>query len=376
MRILVIARGIPVENNPLSGIFEWDQAKALKDFGHEVIYAILDMRSIRRKRRLGYSFERRDGINVYRYAIPLGRVGLPMLNAGSWIALQKILKKVLQKYDHIDAMHGHFGRVTGYAMYRAKKFFGIPYIITEHDSLLAAGRESKYTSKILKKTYDNATCRIAVSKPFAQVLEEKYKSKFTYIPNIADVSAFGDVKKIEHDQFTFVSVGNLIERKAMDITIRGFAECCKIENNAKLVIIGDGPQREALEKLVDELDLRDKVEFTGRLERSDIRTIFSKSDCFVLMSRNETFGVVYIEAIASGLPVIATRCGGPESFVNKENGKLVDVDSVDQLVDAMKKMLTTKYDANKLRQFCLDNFAPNVVANKITLLMKENEIGN
>lgn len=370
MRILVVARGIPTENDPLCGIFEWDQAKALKDFGHEIIYAILDMRSIRRKRHLGYSFERRDGIDVYRYAIPLGRVGLPMLNVGSRIALQKILKKVLQKYDHIDAIHGHFGRVTGYAMYKAKKLFGIPYIITEHDSLLAAGRESKYTFKILKKVYYNAMCRIAVGKSFAQVLEEKYKSSFIYIPNIVDFSVFSDGKKVEHDQFTFVSVGNLIERKAMDITIRGFAECCKIKHNAKLVVIGDGPQREALEKLVDELDLRDKVEFTGRLERYKIKTIFLKSDCFVLMSRNETFGVVYIEAMASGLPVIATRCGGPESFVNEENGILVDVDSVDQLVEAMKKMLETKYDAEKLRQFCLDNFSPEIVAKKITRLIE------
>ena len=201
-------------------------------------------------------------------------------------------------------------------------------------------------------------------------MEEKYKSSFTYIPNIADFSAFGDGKKIEHDQFTFVSVGNLIERKAMDITIRGFAECCKIKHNAKLVVIGDGPQREALEKLVDELDLRDKLEFTGRLERNEIKTIFLKSDCFVLMSRNETFGVVYIEAMASGLPVIATRCGGPESFVNEENGILVDVDSVDQLVEAMKKMLETKYDAEKLRQFCLDNFSPEIVAKKITRLIE------
>ena len=126
MRILVVSRGIPVENNPLSGIFEWDQAKALRDIGHEVIYAVLDMRSIRRKRHLGYSFERREGIDVYRYAIPLGRVGRPLLNAGTWFAFRIILKKILEKYDDIDVMHGHFGRVVGYALYKANKKFGIP----------------------------------------------------------------------------------------------------------------------------------------------------------------------------------------------------------------------------------------------------------
>ena len=370
MRILVVSRGIPVENNPLSGIFEWDQAKALRDLGHEVIYAVLDMRSIRRKRHLGYSFERREGIDVYRYAIPLGRVGRPLMNAGSWFAFRIILKKILEKYDDIDVMHGHFGRVVGYALYKANKKFGIPYIITEHDSLLAKGCESRYTAKILKKIYDGAACRIAVSKSFAEVLGKKYKNDFIYIPNIADFSAFSDVEKVEHNQFTFVSVGNLIERKAMDITIRAFAELCKTKEDVKLIIAGDGPQRDALGKLVEDLHLTKRIEFAGKLDRHAIKEVFAKSDCFVLMSRSETFGVVYIEAMASGLPVIATRCGGPESFVNENNGILVDVDSIDQLVEAMKKMMKTKYAAKELRQFCVDNFAPEVVAEQIISVIK------
>lgn len=371
MRILIVSRGIPAENNPLSGIFEWDQAKALRDIGHEVVYAVLDMRSIRRKRPLGYSFERREGIDVYRYAIPLGRVGSPLLNAGTWFAFRIILKEILKRYGNIDVMHGHFGRVVGYALYKAKKNFGIPYIITEHDSILAKGRESKYTANVLKKIYDGAACRIAVSKSFAEILGKKYKNNFEYIPNIADFSAFGDVEKVDHGQFTFVSVGNLIERKAMDVTIKGFAELCKTNDDVKLILVGDGPQKDALKKLVDELHLTGRVEFAGRLDRHAIKEVFAKSDCFVLMSRSETFGVVYIEAMACGLPVIATRCGGPESFVNENNGILVDVDSIDQLVEAMGKMMKTKYDAKELRQFCADNFAPEVVANQITILMEK-----
>ena len=205
---------------------------------------------------------------------------------------------------------------------------------------------------------------------------KKYKNDFIYIPNIADFSAFSDVEKVEHNQFTFVSVGNLIERKAMDITIRAFAELCKTKEDVKLIIAGDGPQRDALGKLVEDLHLTKRIEFAGKLDRHAIKEVFAKSDCFVLMSRSETFGVVYIEAMASGLPVIATRCGGPESFVNAENGFLIDVDNIEQAAAAMAKIMLKKYDGNELRQYCLDNFAPDVVASKIVLLMKKNGIGN
>ena len=157
----------------------------------------------------------------------------------------------------------------------------------------------------------------------------------------------------------------------MDITIRAFAELCKTKEDVKLIIAGDGPQRDALGKLVEDLHLTKRIEFAGKLDRHAIKEVFAKSDCFVLMSRSETFGVVYIEAMASGLPVIATRCGGPESFVNENNGILVDVDSIDQLVEAMKKMMKTKYDAKELRQFCLDNFAPEVIAKRIARLIEK-----
>lgn len=76
----------------------------------------------------------------------------------------------------------------------------------------------------------------------------------------------------------------------------------------------------------------------------------SKSDCFVLASQSETFGVAYIEALAMGVPVIATKCGGPEGFVNENNGIMIDVDSESQLIEAMKYMYNNsdKYDREEI----------------------------
>ena len=155
----------------------------------------------------------------------------------------------------------------------------------------------------------------------------------------------------------------------MDVTIKAFKLFYRENPNSSLTIVGDGPQRENLEKLVRSENLSDCVTFCGRLTRDRIKEVFDKSDCFVLASKGETFGVVYIEAMAAGLPVIATKCGGPEGFVNDSNGVLVEINDVEKLADAMQEISLKSYNPDKLNRFCLENFAPEVIANKLTELI-------
>jgi len=96
------------------------------------------------------------------------------------------------------------------------------------------------------------------------------------------------------------------------------------------------------------------------------------SDCFVLASQNETFGVVYIEALACGIPVIATKCGGPEEFVSEENGFLVPVDDIDSLVKAMRDIYenSKNYDREKISKVTAGLFSPNEIANRLLEVYK------
>ena len=88
---------------------------------------------------------------------------------------------------------------------------------------------------------------------------------------------------------------------------------------------------------------------------------------FVLPSRAETFGVVYIEAMAVGLPVIATKCGGPEAFINQDNGLLINTDSLDELLNAMKYMYNniSSFDQFNIASSTFDDFSPVNVGNRI-----------
>ncbi|NLE93381.1 MAG: glycosyltransferase family 4 protein, partial [Chloroflexi bacterium] len=99
--------------------------------------------------------------------------------------------------------------------------------------------------------------------------------------------------------------------------------------------------------------------------REEIAARMQESAVFVLASRAETFGVVYIEAMASGLPVIATKCGGPEGFVNTENGVLIEIDDLKGLIYAMQHMITKQhlYNREEISRAAQVRFSTNAVAN-------------
>ena len=135
--------------------------------------------------------------------------------------------------------------------------------------------------------------------------------------------------------------GGLIPRKRFDLLLEAYAgmpckdQCC-------LRIVGEGPLLTRLEALAQELGIKEQVMFLGAVANQQLPEWYSQADCFVLASDVETFGVVYAEAMACGLPVIATRCGGPEDFVKEDNGLLVDKNDVKALSNAMQFMFENK----------------------------------
>jgi glycosyltransferase involved in cell wall biosynthesis len=163
----------------------------------------------------------------------------------------------------------------------------------------------------------------------------------------------------------------------MHHTIGAFNKAFKNNLKVKLTIIGGGPNKKNLESLIEELNLEDRIKLTGRIERKEIAEYFKKSDAFVLASKRETFGVVFIEAMASGLPVIATRCGGPEHFIKKEQGLIIGKNNIDELAAAMEDIYKNigSYDNEKISKMTVEQFSPKSVAEQITEVYK-NVISN
>src|SRR3546814_336936 len=141
------------------------------------------------------------------------------------------------------------------------------------------------------------------------------------------------------DLFTFITVSLLTPNKATSCLLHAFSRVFSGIKSIRLQIGGDGPERQNLQDLARKLNIDTQVEFLGMLSRDQVQHYISMSDAFVLTSRYETFGVVLAEATALGRPVIATRCGGPESIVSDGDGYLVDVDNVEELAAAMVQLV-------------------------------------
>ena len=119
--------------------------------------------------------------------------------------------------------------------------------------------------------------------------------------------------------------------------------------------------------LADSLKISKKIKWLGQIEPEQSVKIFQTCNVFVLPSRYETFGVVYAEAIACGKPVIATRCGGPESIVNDINGVLIKPESVKELSEAMIEMRFTSqnYSSTEIRKDFISKFSRVKVVNQL-----------
>lgn len=366
LKILFISRGCPDENFPLNGIFEFDQAKALAEAGYDVAFMALDF-SKTSHGKYGLSTFAKDGVSVFRFFFPTGiyRRALPLLH----FVTDKVYRRILNDCGKPDIVHVHFYFMGAIGSILKTKY-GLPVLHTEHSSKLnkPANEISDLDKKLARMAFSAADMVISVSKALSLRLEENFGVKSRVIPNIVDDHAFVyRERRKDKAVFDFVSVGRLVPIKNFDKLIPAFAKA-DLGEKARLNIIGDGPERNNLEKMVVATGLKDKVLFHGAATRDKIAEKFYDSDAFILLSEKETFGVSMVEAMYTGLPVISSRCGGPEDFITPDNGILLPDREIDTAAKAMRKMVLgeIQFDPAKIAAESKASFSARTVSGQIT----------
>ena len=210
--------------------------------------------------------------------------------------------------------------------------------------VLPGKREAALLLVANERTY-NALPSNLKSKPFVKLVE-----------NGVDPNLFKPTQtQVKHQNFRVVYVGRLVDWKRVDLLIEA---CSRLKDQIDLHVdlIGEGPLRESLENQVRRLGLTDHFCFHGRLSQSSAADLVREADVFVLPSMRECGGAVVLEAMASGVPVIATKWGGPAEYITEDTGILISPATptvfVDELARAMLWLAGHPQDREKMGRAC------------------------
>lgn len=379
MRVLLLPSWYPSNERPLNGVFFKEQAEALYKEGIEVIVLsinIEDIRKINFKKKLNsleISYE--NGIKVYRYNTYnyFPKMQELYLNYYAYI-VKKLVKIIAEEEGKIDLVHIHSALDMGIAY--EKSGIDYPYVITEHSTKYSRNLINNVQKKYLPNVFKKANRVLVVGNGLKNDISTYVdKKRIEIIPNLVKMPKANllKVKKTNRKRFRFFSLGFLTYKKGMDLLIEAFNLGKDKLNDVELLIGGDGEERNNLKELINNYGLNDNIKLLGELNREEVAINMQECDCFILSSRNETFGIVYIEAMNFGKPVIATITGGPDTFINEKCGLLVENENVEAIKNAMIKMYKEyeKYDKDYISSFCDNNFSEKVVATRLISIYRE-----
>jgi glycosyltransferase involved in cell wall biosynthesis len=384
VHILIIPSWYPASPTDLSGCFFREQSLALKKHGHQVGVIDVKLRLPRSWRSLFNGFfgsvtEVDEGLLTYRFCGFDWFRRSPRLRRWLWLRYgMKVVEQYLAEQGKPDVIHAHSMFHGGELAKAVSEQFAVPFVITEHSTAFARGLVSHQQMKLARAVAASAARRFAVSSEFCKLLELQFDDGLIWVemPNIVE-QKFTDAElpspKKLGEPFIFLNVAALTEIKGVHNLISAFASAFKNDPNVTLRVGGDGVERPRLEKLASKLGVPDRVVFLGFLSRDQVLEEICRSSVFTLSSRYETFGVVVIEALALGKPVIATRCGGPESIVRDKDGMLVSVDDVSEFEDAMILIRANydQYNAEEIRSSCISRFSERAVIQRLNRVYKE-----
>lgn len=277
------------------------------------------------------------------------------------------------RFGRPDVIHAHNLNPAGLLAERISRRYNVPYIVTEHSTFFARGLIPPSLVPRMRRAANAAGCVGVVSPQLGTLIERQLRldpKQLLWIPNVIDPFVLSiplPDKATPKEGFDFLCVANLIPVKNHAVLLEAFKRAFQMQPETHLNIGGDGPLEADLKQRASVLGLDSQVAFLGRLSREEVVQELDRCDALVLPSGIETFGVVLIEALVRGKPVVATRCGGPESFIEQEDGIVVPADDIDALSDALLEMRqkARSYDADKLRRRALERFGPEKLVQRL-----------
>lgn len=381
MKILVVSHLYPTPHDSAYGIFVHQQSKALAERGHEV--KIVSPTPYVPK-WLGISGRWKKFSKVPDESEISGiKVKYPKyISVPSRITLPLVAKSVRRTVDHQirdmvstdefnpDVVHSHVPLPDGYACFPICEELNIPLVTSVHGASIYKSSNNRICRRQISKVFNNSSEIIFNSATLKDEASLNYSglSRSHVVHNGIPVSKIQSAPTADlddvfpEDRLVICSLGSLTERKSHSDVIKALSEF-DADDRPYYLIIGQGPIQDRLQKQVNEQDLDKYVHFTGHV--SEHRDVFSKlkaADVMVLPSKNEAFGIAYIEAMACTCPVIGCTGEGLSGFVEDgETGYFVQHNSPYKLAEKIQIFIDDLENLRRMsenaRNFSHENFS-------------------
>jgi L-malate glycosyltransferase len=269
--------------------------------------------------------------------IPCSNKNLVFLKTGD-------VKRLIREFKP-DIVHAHYASSCGLVA----AFTGFhPFLLSVWgDDILEFPRKSPIHNLAIKRVLKRADYITATSNMLAEKtrkLSEPSK-EITVIPFGVDLNKFKPERKSSGDKIVIGTVRGFTPKYGLEYLIKAFAQLRQKHPNIKLTLIGDGPLRPQLVSLANSLGTTADITFTGAIPNDEVAVKLRSFDIFVMPSVGEgdIFGVAAVEAMASGLPVVATRVGGlPEVVDDGKTGKIVEPANTESLAGGLESYILSE----------------------------------
>lgn len=316
-----------------------------------------------------------DGLLTYRcYTRNLPKN--EQLNLKRWCNFTvHLFERYLKEVGRPDIIHVHSSTWGGYAASLIKEKFGVPYIITEHRGIMAL--QSKYAVSqfqdwqeyYFKKAFNNADYIVPVSDQLMRKISEYTDQHVPWcsIPNIVDTDFFSCRKHHRNSPFHFVCVNGYYQVKAYDVLLQAFDLFCETNKNARITIAGENFNHPDFQVLLQQCLNRDKITFSGELNREQVRNLLWEADAFLLSSRVEAQPIAVLEALSAGVPVVVTDVV-PEYVIPSFCGYRVENENVEAFAAAMQQMVETRdcFDEDQISSHATKIASKDLIIDQIT----------
>lgn len=400
LHVLVVARWYPAWDDPGRGSFVADHVAALVGAGHRVTVASFDPTGVRgpettRPERgraaasiLAPALATEAAVRVpSSWGAGVGVARLPVILDGSrrqppdvvdahWAALRPFAAALATR-DPFDIVHAHTGLPDGVSAMRLADELVLPLVTSEHSSTAGDELLDEEAARLYRKLLEPERRLMAVSRSLADELAERLEAPagaVGVLPNAVPVADFPPGEDSSRDHSEVLFVGARKASKGIELLLRAFARVRVGRPELHLRLIGPAgtPEDEARwGAVMTELGIGEAVVIEGRADRTTVAAAMRRAGIFVHPSPLETFGMVAVEALASGLPVAATPSGGVEGIVTDATlGEVAVGHTPEALAAAIAELLEhrSRFDPLAMHELMAARYAADAVARRTTAI--------